>query len=359
MDQKADITIDYDKMTLILCQNNMNINGNAIKTAFTQHKYNKEQLVTDLCNILFTQSDLILLREIFINKLNINSGYQLEKIYYLIMYNFLVIQDLNQFNFLKMLKFKALKLNTDIDPEDIETIAKQHALTGNIFVKGTQEFKNSTQFGLLFKNTKHYNKKMWAKIYRQMNQWKPVTLMPVAYSFGIKYWYKKWRKPFGQTKKIAVIIESHFSNLKEEVINDSGKILLNQTRWEKEMTDAQINQQREVCKKYCINTKDSSESKIKANTHITIEHLIAVQLYCNSVKQKEFSGTYRIKQYDDEKTELKQETLTDVAKEHSFYANWGRLLYEAVNVFGNRPYTKTYFVHGIDREMLFEKTITG
>eukprot|EP01084_Bolivina_argentea_P098837 177671_1 len=295
---QTNIVLDCDRISSILISSNLHIDTNTMKASFLHHKYNKHQLIDDLCDILFLSADNVLLSRIFMLELNITDESQLKRIYNLLLYRFLQKKDINNCNFIKILTFTALTINTAIIPHEINAIATKQNLTGKLFIKGTKEFQNSLKFASLFKSIQHYNKKQWTKIYITIKKkWDyikptptvqnsveekefPINSIPIVYSFGIKYWYNKWPKPLTENKD-NIFVQSQFNNLKDEVINSNGKILLDLKRWNSEMNEAKNNQKREECKRYNVTTKGSFVFNIAPNTLIEIKHLIAVQLYCN------------------------------------------------------------------------------
>eukprot|EP01084_Bolivina_argentea_P016006 29971_1 len=171
-----------------------------------------------------------------------------------------------------------------------------------------------------------------------------------VYSFGVQFWYSKWRNIFGNNTQY-INIETHFDNFKDEMTDPNGKIFLSIDRWNIERQKAINNRNKEECKQYCVTTRSAIAFKIPSNTLISVQHLIALQIYCNHRRaQRCLSATYRIEQIGDNNDDI-------IEYEHKYYANWGRLLYESVNVFGNRQWDNKYFYHGINNEMLFTKTI--
>eukprot|EP01084_Bolivina_argentea_P016008 29981_1 len=252
---------NWDEMVSVLEDNDVNVDTHSLGKAFVQCKYNKQQLIDNLCDILFCQNHDNVLSIIFSKYMNITNQQELQRIYEIIMYCFLKRQDIDICNFIKILKHVASVVKPTINVNEIEKIAEQQKLSGSIFIKGKTEFKNSTKFAKLFEKTKDYNKKQWAEIYREIyKKWKPLKStkihteqkesnvdleakkkMQIVYSFGIKYWYNKWKKKFAENEEEekAVFIEPYFGNFKDEVINSTGKILLDVERWNLEMKIAE------------------------------------------------------------------------------------------------------------------------
>eukprot|EP01084_Bolivina_argentea_P258583 436004_1 len=384
---RQDLTIDCAKFVSVLKKYNVDIGVDAIAMSFIKYGlYHKHALINDLCDILFCEKSNVLLSQIFRSEWNC----QLTKMYEIsesMLSVFVEPQDIDNCNFIKMVKYAASTVDQENNLEEIENIVKQHQLTGNMFIKGTNEFRNSTKFAYLFKSSSGYKKKKWTKIYVKIKKClitdnisktpainepfssksenpisKQITSKCVleindnkhesVYSFGLKYWYKhKWREEFADSKE-DIIVKSHYDSLKAEVIDSNGKILLDTFRWKLETDEAVNRQQMKECKEYCTTDTDAIAFNIKSDTIISIEHLIALQLYCNATtEQRRFSESYRMVKYSEHGI-----NICAIAKRHSYYAHWGRLLYEAVNVFGNRDWKQQNFYHGIDTEMLFTST---
>eukprot|EP01084_Bolivina_argentea_P246734 412869_1 len=198
----------------------------------------------------------------------------------------------------------------------------------------------------------------------------------LVYSFGVKYWYSRWDNNFNQDAA-NLFVKPRYDNLKKEYVESIVSSTSNKplTAWKKLLNSAEKNLTKEKCRKQCRPTnKKIKQYRIECGAPILKEHLMAVQLYCNYDKeQAEFSKTYwkinRVFNAND--TDEKSQENDDLIKRHSLYANWGRLLYEAVNVYGTdsayfKPATDTSlqsdcqqkisimkFWHGVDKEMLF------
>eukprot|EP01084_Bolivina_argentea_P276281 471399_1 len=154
------------------------------------------------------------------------------------------------------------------------------------------------------------------------------------FSVGLQFWYSKWRNIFNSNRE-NIDINSHFENFKDEITDANGKILLSIDIWNIEREKATNNRNKEECRKYCVTSRNAIEFKIPSNTLISIQHLMALQFYCNHrVEQRRFSETYRMGQRNLQNNGNNNE----IEYEHKYYANWGRLLYESVNVFGNRQW---------------------
>eukprot|EP01084_Bolivina_argentea_P258584 436006_1 len=363
---RQDLTIDCAKFVSVLKKYNVDIGVDAIAMSFIKYGlYHKHALINDLCDILFCEKSNVLLSQIFRSEWNC----QLTKMYEIsesMLSVFVEPQDIDNCNFIKMVKFAASTVDHEMNIQEIENIVKQQHFTGTIFMKATSEFRNKIQFARLFKSSSGYSKKKCAKIYDEIKKWLTTSTdntskthvsasnhsNETVYSFGLKYWYKhKWREEFADSKE-DIIVKSHYDSLKAEVIDSNGKILLDTFRWKLETDEAVNRQQMKECKEYCTTDTDAIAFNIKSDTIISIEHLIALQLYCNATtEQRRFSESYRMVKYSEHGI-----NICAIAKRHSYYAHWGRLLYEAVNVFGNRDWKQQNFYHGIDTEMLFTST---
>eukprot|EP01084_Bolivina_argentea_P299882 516961_1 len=173
--------IDSAKIVSLLQSNDININTNQLQLAFDHCGYNQPHLIDDLCDILLNDEDEQLLVTIITNDLSFHDKYKRKQIYDLILHGIIQKHELNTENFIKILKVTALKINSSIQPHEIEKIAIQYHLTGNLFLKKTKEFMSSLKFAKCFKSIKNYDKKQWCEIYRNIHKWtlpKPKTKVP-------------------------------------------------------------------------------------------------------------------------------------------------------------------------------------
>eukprot|EP01084_Bolivina_argentea_P313789 543450_1 len=60
-----------------------------------------------------------------------------------------------------------------IDINDFKNIAKTLNLSGNIFIKSSEEFQNSIKFAKCFSSIPGYKKKIFVKIYNTVKKWSP------------------------------------------------------------------------------------------------------------------------------------------------------------------------------------------
>eukprot|EP01084_Bolivina_argentea_P067419 122777_1 len=170
--------IDYDKILSILNENDITIEKEAFEIAFDYYGYHRQMLIDDLCDILLNENDDgIVLKEIFLQKLHQNDANQRQNLYNIIFYEYVQKQDLNNGNFMKILKLTISKLYPDMNYNEIEAIAIKENLTGKLFVKQTNEFKNSKQFGLIFKTITAWDKKQWQTIYKTIHKWKQLSIL--------------------------------------------------------------------------------------------------------------------------------------------------------------------------------------
>eukprot|EP01084_Bolivina_argentea_P084663 153071_1 len=79
---------------------------------------------------------------------------------------------------------------------------------------------------------------------------------------------------------------------------------------------------------------------------ISIEHILALLIYCNfDCLQQTFSKTYRKLSFEEPDNEIKQR--------HSNFYFFGKLMVESVNHLGKYAETKNRFYHGIGEELYF------
>eukprot|EP01084_Bolivina_argentea_P215526 365916_1 len=177
------ITSDYESLNCIAIVQILNHNGvyiaaDKMQNIFDKYGYHKQQLISDLCDEIgnYNQSaQNVLLCYILTNELQLTEHEKRQKIYDLILHNYVDKAELNNDNFVKILLHTASILYPIINTKEIEHIAMKENLNGKIFVKGTNDFTNSTKFATMFKSIHNYNKKKLTNIYRTINKWKPKT----------------------------------------------------------------------------------------------------------------------------------------------------------------------------------------
>eukprot|EP01084_Bolivina_argentea_P259534 437928_1 len=158
--------LNYSKMARVLNSNGINTNESDLANAFDDYNYHKQQLIDDLCDISLKQNDQeMLLSQILTNELNYDQLKDRLQIYNIILCKFFDKHDLNNHNFVKILQKTVTELYSHIDCDKVIQIARSKVLSGLLFIKGTSEFKNSNNFGKLFKSLDNWKKKEWQKIY--------------------------------------------------------------------------------------------------------------------------------------------------------------------------------------------------
>eukprot|EP01083_Nonionella_stella_P005476 15832_1 len=160
----------------------------------------------------------------------------------------------------------------------------------------------------------------------------------MMYSFGYKFVY--W-----DDLNDGLVIHKKYASLKAELLlNDLSRI--DRSSWRQLlMTSDAYHKANHVQKMYCA---DVNNRGIKRKDIIRQSHLICILMYCNfDAFQRTLTETYRKQSEDEDMARLS-------ARHCNFY--WcGRLLYEAVNVYGKRVIDYEYktFYHGISQQMYF------
>eukprot|EP01084_Bolivina_argentea_P259535 437929_1 len=164
-----DQCISYTKIAGILKNFNINITKNNLTNAFDTYDYHNQQLLDDLCDVLLNEND-VLLSQILTNELNFTEKHERKRICNIILQEYFDKTNLNNNNFIKVLRKTVSELCTNINCDKVAEIARDAGLTGNLFTKGP-EFKNSIHFGKIFKSIDNFSKKQWQKIYIKINKW--------------------------------------------------------------------------------------------------------------------------------------------------------------------------------------------
>eukprot|EP01083_Nonionella_stella_P310169 1100967_1 len=165
--------IDGYKMASVLRRTGIAVDGNELQVIFDKKQYHMKQLMTDLCDVFTNKTNNdTLLSSIIIEAQDTNYTQKEQEICTAILRDgFITKSDLTHYNFIKMLQISAFKINQKLDPDEIEQIASNKHLTGDIYVKGSSEFMTSIKFAKLFKSIKNWKKKQWANIYGNIQTW--------------------------------------------------------------------------------------------------------------------------------------------------------------------------------------------
>eukprot|EP01084_Bolivina_argentea_P077875 141321_1 len=180
--------LDYEQISMILANNNIFINQNDLSNVFDVYEYDKQQLINDICDVTSNANEQnILFSQILINELKYKDPKTRETIYCIILYEYIKKEDLNNDNFIKILQIIASKLIPNVDGQTIRTIAQEANLSGKIFIKGSEEFKNASKFAKTFESITNWNKKQWGKVYTTIKKWNvPKTIPSSAKKVEIK-----------------------------------------------------------------------------------------------------------------------------------------------------------------------------
>eukprot|EP01084_Bolivina_argentea_P264051 447149_1 len=166
-------SLNFTEISTILNQNGILIKESHLINACEEHGYHQQQLIDDLCDIMLTGEDnSILLVQIFLNDLNFTDKSVRKQVYDIILFQYIKKQELNNDNFIKILRKTVSELFQSIDCDEVENITRNANLTGNIFSKQSSEFINSSKFAKIFKSMKNWKKKQWGNIYTKINKWK-------------------------------------------------------------------------------------------------------------------------------------------------------------------------------------------
>eukprot|EP01083_Nonionella_stella_P187872 691328_1 len=192
------------------------------------------------------------------------------------------------------------------------------------------------------------------------------------YSFGVRFYYHKYyanNKSKGEILPgTTAAMESgnmHISNsysysswfvapkrktMKDEVLNGPNHSL---TIIEYENTVIKARMKHKAMSRFIKGAVKLWEIvyRIQAGTMITMKHILAVLLYTNHTDlSAAFSRSFRKLSGAESDGKLKQR--------HSHYANWARLLREAVECWGyglgETTETRSIFYHGISKKMVFD-----
>ena len=173
-----------------------------------------------------------------------------------------------------------------------------------------------------------------------------------AYSFG--YAYKYW-KNYENNKWY---IPSKYKNLKTEIVNNEI-LSLSMAQFNEEVKNAidLINSKhgKKIKCKYLKESNDPKQNEIglKEGGSISIDHMLSLIIYSNyKFLQQAFKQTFIKKSGN--------ETNGDLIKRHSNFANFGKLLYESIHLFGTDISSKKdlTFYHFLNKPIIFQHTFS-
>eukprot|EP01084_Bolivina_argentea_P268169 455416_1 len=255
-----------------------------IKNKINTDKFMTKEAVV-VCEIIkeynLEQSEMIYVENIFRRYIiafadhNINDNKNVAQFMYVITP---IINQINAAEKLKQIKINKRKLKTLVGCRKI-TITEFRKWNGDFFVELmkkeciTDESTAITLFNDIRKETLYSSE--------------------IVYSLGVKYWYSCWNKDFNNDTQ-NLLVKPHFKNLKEETIDCTGELSFSKERWNQEVSTAEKNKKKQECKDYCsVTTQQIRAFGIKSEESISVQHLIAVQLYCNTNEEQQgFSASY-------------------------------------------------------------------
>eukprot|EP01084_Bolivina_argentea_P211036 359043_1 len=164
-------SLDYKNISRILQDNEIYITEHQLQIALDKHSFDKQQLLTDLCDAISSENDKnILFTKILAMEFQINDSEIKQKVYNLILHEYIRKGQLDNNNFTKILLHTALELYPELNSKPIEEIVRNEKLSVNVLIKGTNEFKNSVKFGKLFKSITTVKKKTMGCNIQTVNQ---------------------------------------------------------------------------------------------------------------------------------------------------------------------------------------------
>eukprot|EP01083_Nonionella_stella_P210878 763015_1 len=144
--------------------------------------YNENRLLDELCDAFTSPNDThnpCNLTQILMKQLEWTGVAKRRQFYDILLHKYFKCNQLNTFNFVKILRFSIAKAEDwEMDEAAVATItdiARKNGLNGTMFVKGHEGFKSSTDFAKLFCDVDGYVRKRFAKLYIPIKQWKSKT----------------------------------------------------------------------------------------------------------------------------------------------------------------------------------------
>eukprot|EP01083_Nonionella_stella_P262782 893237_1 len=227
-------------------------------------------------------------------------------------------------------------------------------------------------------NKAHTNIKGFERITARYNKFKSdIPELVHVYDHGIRYFYWPYFKDKVEMDDVALrrgdggqidkgfreankgcsvkewYIEKKYNDLKDELLHNEICRLSEPKQYA--LLREQATKHLQTLRVKAMMSRGRDVYNIKDGVPITLEHLIAMMVYANKdVLQAQFSETFRRRQ---------NENNASMIKRHRNYANFGRLLRELVECFGqngigNRTVGEQQLLHGISKETQFGSVMT-
>eukprot|EP01084_Bolivina_argentea_P000968 1779_1 len=368
-DHKNHTLIDVEAINKILIDNDIKIDDEQLQCAFGEYSTDKNKFIGDIIDAYYCLDDKLLVTssKIVINNLP-NDTTLRKQIYKHILFDYVKKEELNNVNFMKIATNIISSQYNDINVTEFQQIAKTKNLDGKIFVKGTNSFKNSTQFANIFKSITGYNKKLLAKIYTTIHKWKHIEIQSnkaefnveskydtnvdeitndntetEIYEIGTRFYY------WDSVKNYKHYIKSKYQCLKEEILKN--KVLkFDITQWNYLYHECKTQRETHCVRKMTCNGFYQTIYKIKKSAPFSLLHLFALKLYTDyTALNQKFCATFRPKKF---------ERIISVKNRNRKFANWARLLTECVQSYGQLRQTNKKYYRGVNQEFVFKKLIT-
>eukprot|EP01083_Nonionella_stella_P035501 96858_1 len=190
---------------------------------------------------------------------------------------------------------------------------------------------------------------------------------PKVYSFGQVYLYWSYYRDSYEARTQALCtnptdvlakwyVSHKYTDLKDEMINNQTTVLLAE-QYQNEHAKALVYLQTRLGKSFIADLRsnveylpfDKRRCGIQQGASITLNHLIAVLIYCGyTVLQYEFSKTYRKTNANESDDSLK--------KRHCEFCYLGQYITETIVIFSKKAAEQniTTFYHGVGEEMIFD-----
>eukprot|EP01083_Nonionella_stella_P247113 857174_1 len=169
--QTKNIVIDYRSLYFILRRNNISLQITQLRRAFGHYK-NMDTLMSDIIDAYHAPNDttLDLTNGIIIDAFQCDIA-QRKRIYGIIIYKYFTRLNINNMNFIKLAQHIMTESAQfrDINQAQFADIAREHNVSGAMFIKGSMSFRSSLQFAQIFGAMHGYKKKHLSKIYARIN----------------------------------------------------------------------------------------------------------------------------------------------------------------------------------------------
>eukprot|EP01083_Nonionella_stella_P241487 843296_1 len=180
-----------DEIAEILRRNEVLISDKELSNILKAHQ--KKTLIDDLCDGYQTTNDRANNMSLCKALEDCNMLWPDRQIFYdIVLKEYVQRRELNNENFVKILKKTIIYLQLDCDLEECARLARNANLKGKLFYKELEddngevtenkEYKSPKEFADVFKEMEDVRPEIWMRVYRRINEWKTKNYQKIDYN---------------------------------------------------------------------------------------------------------------------------------------------------------------------------------